>query len=184
MAKKKTVAKVTPNTISQEIICDMIFLVRGQKVMLDSDLSTLYGVETGQLKRAVRRNIDRFPPDFMLEITVEEYDSLRCQFGILKRGKHSKYLPFAFTEQGVAMLSSVINSDRAIQVNIAIMRTFTQLRQLVSVHKELANQLRKIEKRLGKHDEDIQAIIDLIRRLHSEPEKKKQPIGFYLPKKK
>ncbi|MBU0468995.1 MAG: ORF6N domain-containing protein [Candidatus Omnitrophica bacterium] len=168
----------------QEIIRDMIYFVRGQKVMLDSDLATLYGVETKQLKRAVKRNLERFPEDFMIELTIEEYESLRCQFGTLKRGKHSKYLPFSFTEQGVAMLSSVLNSDRAIQVNIAIMRTFTQLRQLVSVHKELANQLKKIEKKVGQHDEDINAIIDLLKRLHSEPEKKKQPIGFYPQKKK
>ncbi len=93
-----------------ERIESKILVIRGQKVLLDSDLAELYRVDTGQLKRQVRRNLDRFPDDFMFELTKEEYDSLRCQFGTLKRGKHSKYLPFAFTEQGVAMLSSVLNS--------------------------------------------------------------------------
>jgi len=105
----------------ESIVSKIIFL-RSEKVLLDLDLAQLYGVETKQLKRAVRRNIDRFPPDFMFELTKEEYDSLRYQFGTLKRGEHSKYLPMAFTEQGVAMLSSVLKSKSAIEVNIAIMR--------------------------------------------------------------
>ena len=105
-------------TLAAKHIEQAILLIRGQKVMLDRDLAELYGVETKQLKRAVRRNIYRFPPDFMFELTTKEYNSLRSQFGTLKKGAHSKYLPMAFTEQGVAMLSSVLNSKQAIEVNI------------------------------------------------------------------
>jgi len=178
MAKKKMVAKVTANTIPQEIICDMICLVRGQKVMFDFDLASLYGVETKRLKEQVKRNIKRFPEDFVFQLSKEEFKNLRSQFATSSWGG-TRYMPYVFTEQGVAMLSSVLNSDRAIQVNIAIMRTFTQLRQLVSVHKELANQLKKIEKKVGQHDEDIMAIIELIKKLHSEPVKPKTKIGFH-----
>jgi hypothetical protein len=112
-----------------EFIQSKIIMIRGQKVMIDQDLAGLYGVQTKVLKQAVRRNIKRFPADFMFELTEEEDLSLRSQIVTLKRGQHSKYLPFAFTEQGVAMLSSVLNSERAIQVNILIMRSFTRLRQ-------------------------------------------------------
>ena len=131
-----------------------ILLIRGQKVMIDRDLSELYGVETKQLKRAVRRNLDRFPSDFMFEMTREEYNSLRSQFGTLKRGTHSKYLPMAFTEQGVAMLSSVLNSERAIEVNIAIIRVFVKLRETTAAHRELKRKLEQIEDHLRGHDED------------------------------
>lgn len=114
-----------------ERIENKILLVRGQKVLLDSHLAELYGVETSQLKRQVRRNIERFPNDFMFELTLNEYNSLRCQIGALKKGEHSKYLPFVFTEQGVAMLSGVLNSRRAVLVNIAIMRAFVQMRTIL-----------------------------------------------------
>ena len=121
----------------------------GQKVILDRDLAELYGVTTGNLNKGVRRNPDRFP-DFMFQLKQEEYESLRFHFGILKRGQHSKYLPCAFTEQGVAMLSSVLNSSRAIEVNILIMRAFVRLRGMMSSHKEL---LRKLEEMEMKYDE-------------------------------
>ncbi|MFC1822774.1 ORF6N domain-containing protein, partial [Thermodesulfobacteriota bacterium] len=120
-----------------ELIQSKIIVLRGEKVMIDQDLSELYGVETKQLKRAVRRNLDRFPSDFMFELTRDEYNTLRSQSGTLKRGAHSKYLPMAFTEQGVAMLSSVLNTDRAIEVNIVIMRAFVQLRKISSSQKQL-----------------------------------------------
>ena len=120
--------KSKPGIVPSEIIQSKIILLRGQKVMLDFHLSELYRVETKSLKRAVRRNISRFPGDFMFELTKEEYGSLRYLFGTLKRGQHRKYLPFAFTEQGVAMLSSVLNSERAILVKVEIMRTFVRLR--------------------------------------------------------
>ena len=161
-----------------ELIQSKIMVLRGEKVMIDRDLAELYGVETKQLKRAVRRNLHRFPSDFMFELSREEYNSLRSQFGTLKRGTHSKYLPMTFTEQGVAMLSSVLNSDRAIEVNIAIMRAFVQLRKISSSHKQLAQKLREIEARLEDHDESIDAIFEAIQQLMRPPEKPRKPIGF------
>ena len=144
--------------------------------MLDRDLAELYGVETKQLKTAVRRHIDRFPADFMFDLTIDEYNSLRCQIGTLEgKGKHSKYLSMAFTEQGVAMLSSVLKSDRAIQVNIEIMRTFTRLRQMLEGHKELQ---KKIEAMEEKYDEKFKIVFQSIKQLISEDEKPKQKIGF------
>ena len=128
----------------------------------------MYAVETKQLKRAVRRNIDRFPNDFMFQLSNEEYRSLRRQFGTLKRGAHSKYPPMAFTEQGVAMLSSVLNSQHAIEVNIAIMRAFVHLRKMILSHKELAKKLQEIEHHIKDHDEKIQAIFEAIQQLIPE----------------
>jgi len=130
------------------------------------------------LKRAVRRNIKRFPKDFMFELTKEEYQALRCHFGTLKRGEHSKYLPYAFTEQGVAMLSSVLNSERAILVNIATMRAFVKLREILSTHKELAQRLSELERKFEKHDGEIKTVFEVIRQLMTPPEKPKRQIGF------
>ena len=158
----------------ESIVSKIIFL-RSEKVLLDLDLAELYGVETKQLKRAVRRNIDRFPPDFMFELTKEEYDSLRYQFGTLKRGEHSKYLPMAFTEQGVAMLSSVLKSKSAIEVNIAIMRAFVELRKMISSHADLEQKLVKLEK---KYDEQFKVVFDAIRALMAPTQKPKRKIGF------
>lgn len=152
-----------------------ILLIRGEKVILDRTLAELYGVETKQLKRAVRRNINRFPADFMFELTKEEYQSLRYQFGTLKRGQHSKYMPLAFTEQGVAMLSSVLNSGRAIQVNILIMRAFVRLRGMISSHKEL---LRKLEDMEKKYDEQFRVVFEAIRQLMTPPDPPRKRIGF------
>jgi hypothetical protein len=165
-------------SVPTESIVTRIIFLRGEKVLLDRDLAQLYGAETKQLKRAVRRNLHRFPSDFMFELTREEYNSLRSQSGTLKRGAHSKYLPMAFTEQGVAMLSSVLNSDRAIEVNIAIMRAFLELRKVSSSHKQLAQKLRDIEARLGDHDESIDAIFEAIQQLLKPPEKPRKRIGF------
>jgi hypothetical protein len=148
--------------------------------MLDQDLSELYGVETKQLKRAVRRNRDRFPSDFMLELTQKEYDDLRRHFGTLKRGGHSKYLPMAFTEQGVAMLSSVLNSKRAIQVNIQIMRAFTQLREMLSTHADLK---KKIEAMEEKYDENFRIVFEAIKQLLSTDAKPRKKIGFTVKEK-
>lgn len=148
-----------------------ILLIRGQKVMLDRDLAELYAVETGALNRAVKRNIQRFPEDFMFQITDEEAERLRCQTGISKRGRGGRrYLPYVFTEQGVAMLSSVLNSERAIEVNIAIMRVFVRLREMMATHKELAFKLIELEERLEGHDEQIQNIFEAIRQLMTPPE--------------
>lgn len=128
--------------IPQETIEGKILLIRNKRIILDRELSPLYGVETKQLTRQVRRNIDRFPDDFMFQLTREEYNELlRCQIGTLKRGQHSKYLPYAFTEHGILMLSSILNSERAIQVNIQIMRTFAKLREMLVTHKDLQKKL-------------------------------------------
>jgi phage regulator Rha-like protein len=164
--------------IPMEIIERKILLVRGEKVMLDSDLAELYGVETKILVRAVKRNIHRFPSDFMIQLDKEEFENLRFQFGTSSRWGGRRYLPYAFTEQGVAMLSSVLNSERAIQVNIAIMRAFVKLREIISTHKELAGKLAELERKIAKHDEHIQGIFQAIRRLMAPPEKKKRKIGF------
>jgi len=164
--------------IPSERIEQKIFLIRGQKVMLDGDLADLYEVEVKHLKRQVRRNSDRFPPDFLLKLSKEEYKALRSQLGTLKRGEHSKYLPYAFTEQGIAMLSSVLKSKRAILVNIAIMRVFVRLREILSSHKELAHKLTALETRIEKHDSQIRSIFDAIRQLMALPEKPTRRIGF------
>ncbi|RJP33505.1 MAG: ORF6N domain-containing protein [Candidatus Omnitrophota bacterium] len=164
-----------------EIIERKIFLIRGQKVMIDRDLAELYCVETRVLNQAVRRNLDRFPEDFMFQLTKEEADSLRSQFVILKssRGKHSKYLPYAFTEQGVAMLSSVLNSDRAVHVNIEIMRAFVKLRQMLASNEELARKLDALEK---KYDEQFKVVFNAIWELMKPPEPKRRQIGFHSEK--
>ena len=143
--------------------------------MLDSDLADLYQVEVKQIKRQVRRNIDRFPEDFMFGLSKQEYDSLRRQFGTLKRGEHSKYLPYAFTEQGVAMLSTVLKSKRAVRVNIEIMRAFVRLRALLATHKDLARKLEALER---KYDSQFKIVFDAIRQLMTPPEPKKRKIGF------
>ena len=161
--------------VAAERIENHILLLRGCKVILDNDLADLYEVEVKQLKRQVRRNIDRFPADFMFELSHQEYESLRRHFGTLKRGEHSKYLPYAFTEQGVAMLSSVLRSKRAAQVNIEIMRTFVRLRVMIASHKDLARKLETLEKR---YDAQFKVVFDAIRQLMTPPEPKKRKIGF------
>lgn len=163
--------------VPTEVIVTKIIFLRGEKVLLDRDLAELYGVETKQLKRAVRRNIKRFPEDFMFELSKEEWENLRCHFGTSSWGG-IRYAPMAFTEQGVAMLSSVLNSDRAIEVNIAIMRAFVQLRKMIASNDELARKLRELEHRLEKHDKDIGLIFEAIRELMTPPEKPPKKIGF------
>lgn len=155
-----------------------IYLIRGHKVMLDGHLAELYGVPTKALSRAVTRNIDRFPRDFMFRLSHEEYRSLRCQIGTLKRGGHSKYLPRVFTEQGVAMLSSVLRSFRAIHVNIAIMRAFVNLRRRALTQRRIARKLRELESKVESHDTDIKSLFEAIRELVSSPDKPKPAIGF------
>jgi phage regulator Rha-like protein len=154
-----------------------IYLIRGHKVMFDSDLADLYEVPVKVLNQAVKRNINRFPEDFMFQLTKEE-ESLRSQIVTLKngRGHHRKYLPFAFTEQGVAMLSSVLNSERAVQVSIAIMRTFVKLREMIASHKDLAKQLNAVEK---KYDAQFRVVFDAIRQLMEPPKAKRRRIGFH-----
>jgi hypothetical protein len=148
-----------------ERIESCIFFLRGQKVMLDADLADLYGVETKALKRAVKRNLDRFPADFMFELSSEEFDNLRYHFGTSRWGGR-RYPPFAFTEQGVAMLSSVLRSKRAIRVNVEIMRTFVKLRRLLVSNEELARKLEALEK---KYDTQFKVVFDAIRELMKRP---------------
>jgi hypothetical protein len=160
--------------IPVERIQKCIYVIRGHKVMLDNDLADLYGVETGALVRAVKRNISRFPLDFMFQITQEEHDSfLRCQIGISKKGHGGRrYLPYVFTEQGIAMLSSVLNSKRAIEVNIAIMRTFVKLRAFLTENVAL-------RKKLEEHDEQIKYIFGILEQMLEEPEQPKKQIGYH-----
>ncbi len=162
--------------IPQEVLAAKIFLIREQKVMLDRDLAALYGVEAKMLNRAVKRNMERFPVDFMFQLTREEYaDILRCQFGTLRHGRHSKYLPHVFSENGVAMLSSVLKSRRAIAVNMQIMRTFTKIRELLNTHADLCRKLEKMEK---KYDYQFKVVFDAIKNLITLPGKKTKRIGF------
>ena len=160
-----------------EVIEKKILLIRGHKVMLDSDLAVLYGVTTKRLNEQVRRNLRRFPSDFMFQLTAEDIESLRSQFATLKtgRGRHRKYLPYVFTEQGVAMLSSVINSKRAIEVNILIMRAFVKLREMLATHKDLAKKLEEMEK---KYDEQFKVVFEAIYELMKPPEPSRRRIGF------
>jgi hypothetical protein len=158
-----------------------ILLIRGQKVMLDTDLAALYDVEVRALIQAVRRNIERFPEDFMLQLTREESRALRSQSVTLKpgRGQHRKYLPYGFTQEGVAMLSSVLRSPRAILVNIEIMRAFVRLRQLMATHQDLARKLAELEAKYEEHDERFSVVFEAIREILSAPrERTKGRIGF------
>ena len=144
--------------VSDELIANKIYFIRNQKVMLDSDLAKLYQVETKVLKQAVKRNIERFPEDFMFEITKEESEISRSQIVTLKQGHNIKYLPMAFTEQGVAMLSSVLNSKRAISVNIQIIRLFTKIRGILSDNTELRLEIELIKKKLNNHSQNIEVV--------------------------
>lgn len=156
-----------------------IFLIRNQKIMLNSDIAKPYGTETKILNKAVSRNQDRFPKDFMFQLTSEEWSSLKFHSGTSKKGRGGRrFLPYAFTEQGIAMLSSVLNSKRAIQINIQIMRAFVKLREILSTHKELAQKLKKLELKIDSHDQQIQAIFEVINQLLTTPEKPKRKIGF------
>jgi hypothetical protein len=164
--------------IQPERIEQMILLIRGHRVMLDRDLAALYRVETKNLNKAARRNLDRFPADFMFQLTAAEADCLRFQFGTLKRGQHFKYLPQVFTQEGVAMLSSVLRSPRAIQVNIAIMRVFVRLRETLALHEELAHKLAELERKVERHDAGIRTLFDAIHRLTTPLVKPHRGIGF------
>jgi hypothetical protein len=165
--------------IPTERIARAILVIRREKVMLDSDLAALYGVTTGNLNKAVKRNAERFPTDFMFQLDAEEVANLKFQFGISSWGGRRR-LPYAFTEQGVAMLSSVLNSERAVKVNIAIMRAFVKLRQTLESNRELAEKFSELERRVGVHDDEIAAILEAIRQLMAPPEKPRREIGFHV----
>ena len=157
-----------------------ILTVRGRRVILASELAKIYDVETRVLNQAVKRNLERFPSDFMFQLTAAEAESLIFQFGRAKGRGGRRHRPYAFTEQGVAMLSSVLNSPRAVKVNIAIMRAFVKLRQTLETNRELAQKFADLEGRVGKHDKEINAIIEAIRQLMVPPEKTKREIGFHV----
>src|SRR6266480_4551510 len=164
-------------------VAQAIRFVREERVLLDFDLARLYGVTTGNLNKTVRRNRDRFPADFMFQLTAEETKSLIFQFGISKGRGGRRHFPYAFTEQGVAMLSSVLNSERAVRVNIAIMRALVNLRKTLETNRELARKFAELENRVGKHDQEIAAIIEAIRQLMTPPETPRREIGFHVREK-
>jgi hypothetical protein len=170
-----------------QLIQEKIYTIRERRVMLDHDLAVLYGVDTKRLKEAVRRNIERFPDDFMYALTKTEYDSLRSQFATLnkmRRGEHIKYYPFAFTEQGIAMLSGVLHSEKAIQMNILIMRAFIVLRQVALQYQELASRVLEISGTVSEHGEQLELIHLAIEKLLNEKAvqvswEERERIGFY-----
>ena len=178
MAKKK---RENAETISQWTIESKILMIRGKKVLLDRDLAKLYGVPTKRLKEQAKRNMDRFPEDFMFQLTKEEFENWRSQFATSNSTKMGlRYRPHAFTEQGVAMLSSVLHSKKAIRVNIAIMRVFVKLKELLSTHKDVLYKLTALERKIERHDEEICSIFEAIRKLMEPPPKKtKRTIGFH-----
>ncbi|MFH1413809.1 MAG: ORF6N domain-containing protein [Candidatus Omnitrophota bacterium] len=163
--------------VSVEIIVSKIFLIRGKKVMLGNDLAKLYGVKTMVLMQAVKRNKDRFPGDFMYQLTRQEVANLKSQIVISSWGGR-RYLPYVFTQEGVAMLSSVLNSKRAIKVNIQIMRAFVKLKELLLTHKDLAIKIEALERKCSNHDEKIMAIFEAIKQLLQPPAEEKKIAGF------
>jgi hypothetical protein len=163
-----------------EFIAHKIYLIRAQKVMLDRDLAALYGVSTSALNKGVSRNRERFPPDFMLQLTREEFHNLKSHFGTSSWGGTRK-LPRVFTEQGVAMLSSVLKSKQAVQVNIQILRAFVRLRQMLATNADLAKKMEALE---SKYDSQFRVVFDAIRALMAEPEKPRRPIGFTAKEKR
>ena len=184
-AETKRVAIVPAAAVQARIL-----VIRGRQVMLDQDLAELYGVETKVLTRAVRRNEDRFPPDFMFRLTAEEFADLRRQFGTSSQGPGGRrYSPFVFTEQGVAMLSSVLRSKRAVAVNIEIMRAFVEIRQAAASYEELENRISDLEKtavgKFGEHEKHLATLFKALKQLAAPPPSKpKQPIGFSPPEAK
>ncbi|MBM4331337.1 MAG: ORF6N domain-containing protein [Deltaproteobacteria bacterium] len=185
MVYQKGKAEIQKDEIAVSRIEQKIYLIRGQRVMLDVDLAELYGVKTKILNKAVKRNLDRFPEDFMFQLNNQAVERLRFQIGTSKTGRGgTRYLPYAFTEQGVAMLSGVLTSPRAIKVNVEIMRAFVRLRYLLASHKELARKLEELERHLKVHDKHIQAIFSAIRQLMAAPEKQPKKIGFHIREKR
>jgi phage regulator Rha-like protein len=168
------------STLTDENIISKIYLIRESKVMIDRDLAELYGVETKQLKRQVKRNIERFPEDFMFELSPEEFQNWRSRFGTSTQADKMglRYAPYVFTEQGVAMLSSVLNSKTAITVNIQIIRIFTKMREMILNHKDILLKLEQLERKVTGHDEDIQLIFQYLKQLLSPPVQPRQRIGF------
>lgn len=185
MPKKPPLSLSSRPPIPAELVARKIYFVRGQKVMLDSDLAELYEVPTFRLNEAVKRNRDRFPEDFMFQIAKDEAESLTSQIAISKPGRGGRrYLPYAFTEHGVAMLSSVLNSERAVQVNILIIRAFVKLREVMATHKDLAQKIEALERKYKDHDREIQVVFTAIKKLlEPSPQPPKRRIGFAVDEK-
>ena len=180
-------AKPQVSLIPSERIERSILFIRGQKVLLDSDLASLYGVTTKRLNEQVKRNTGRFPVDFMFQWNAEEHDALRSQIATLKtgRGQHRKYRPYVFTEHGAIMAANVLNSPRAIEMSVYVVRAFVRMREVLAAHKELATKLSALERRIDTQDETIVEILAAIRQLMAPPEpKKKRSIGFIIPDEK
>ncbi|MFA5104085.1 MAG: ORF6N domain-containing protein [Candidatus Margulisiibacteriota bacterium] len=175
--ERRSAEKSDSSLVPAEIIEQKIFLIRGQKVMFDKDLAFLYRVKTKELNKAVSRNKNRFPEDFIFKLTKDEFYNLRFHFGTSSYGGR-RYLPSAFTEQGIAMLSSVLKSERAMQVNIAIMRAFVRIRQLIASNKELIQKLAEIEHKIGQHDQDINELFAAVSRILRYEEGPKRKFGF------
>lgn len=160
-----------------ESVAQRIFLIRGNKVILDSDLAELYGIKTKEFNKSVRRNISRFPPDFMFRLTKDELENLRFQFGTSSWGGR-RYLPYAFTEHGVAMLSAVLRSPRAVQINILIVRAFIRIREILASNKDLAQKIQELEAEQKVQNKHINAIYSMLDRLIQEPVKHSVKVGF------
>ncbi len=175
---------ISPEIIPNEVIVNKIYLFRGVKVMLDSDLADLFGVETKKLKQQVRRNIERFPEHFMFELTKEENDVLRSQFVTLRHGQHSKYLPFAFSEHGILQLSNVLKSSRAVEVSIKIIDVFVQLRTMVLSNTEIRLELEKIKKKVDNQDKNIEVIFRYFDELLEQKAQPRKQIGYKISKEK
>jgi hypothetical protein len=180
MPEKPSLSLSRQPTLPAELIARRIYLIRGQKVMLASDLAELYEVPTSRLNEAVKRNRDRFPEDFMFQVAKDEAESLTSQIAISRPGHGGRrHLPYAFTEHGVAMLSSVLNSERAVQVNILIIRAFVKLREVMATHKDLARKIEALERKYTDHDREIEAIFEAIKKLLApSPQPPKHRIGF------
>jgi ORF6N domain len=169
--------------IAEEIIISKIYNIRGKQVMLAQDLAEMYQVNTKALNQQVKRNIGKFPEGYMFQLTEDEYYRLRSQNVTLKRGQHLKYMPFAFTEHGILMLSSVLNSERAEKVSLLIIDTFVRLREILSIHKDMSHQLEKIQAKLDEHDNQISIIFDYLKELEQTKQeetefKQRKRIGF------
>ena len=164
--------------IPDEVLMDKIYLIRGQKVMLDSDLAALYQVETKRLNEQVRRNLDRFPDDFMFEMGKEEWENLKSQNAASRSWGGRRTPPLVFTEHGVLMLSSILNSDRAIQVNIRIMRVYIKIKEMLLTNKDLLLKVEQVEKRMANQDEKIQLVFDYLKQFIKEQEQPRKEIGF------
>jgi hypothetical protein len=180
--------KISNIVIAEEVIISKIYCIRGMQVMLAQDLAELYEVETKVLNQQVKRNIGKFPERYMFQLTKDEYDRLRSQIVTLKRGQHIKYLPYAFTEHGLLMLSSVLNSERADKVNILIIDTFVKLRELMFINKDVIHQLEQVQNKISEHDNQMMLIFEYLKQLEAVKQqdldqKNRKPIGFKTPGK-